>query len=117
MNAHSGRAGKVRLVATFGDSQLVKRASGRYELCGASAADHTDAKEWMSLFLHEAIVSSPPPLRDVAFCEPGINVSRLNVRHSARGVGPCQESQKLWVPFFGNEALNCRLPNRKPLQD
>ena len=117
MNAHSGRAGKVRIVATFGDSRLVRRTNVRYELCGGSAADQTDAKEWISLFLHEAVLSFLPPVRDVAFWERKISVSRLNIRHSARAASACDESRKPWVTFFGNEDLNCPLTNRKPLQD
>jgi hypothetical protein len=117
MNAHSGRAGKVRIVATFGDSQLVRRPNGRYDLCGGSVADDTDAMEWISIFHHEAVVSFPPPVHDAAFCEPARNVSQLNIRHSARAAAACDESRKPWVTFFGNEDLNGRLPNRKPLQD
>ena len=56
------RTGKVHSVATFGDAQLVSHIDGQYELRGGSAADHTDATEWISLFLHEAVVSAPPPV-------------------------------------------------------
>jgi hypothetical protein len=33
-----------------------------YELRGGSAADHANAKHWSSMFLHEAVVKSPPAL-------------------------------------------------------
>jgi hypothetical protein len=56
------RAGDVHIIATFGHAQLVRHVDGRYELRGGSAADHTGAKEWISLFLHEAVVSPPPPV-------------------------------------------------------
>ena len=49
------------IIATFGDAQLVRHTSGQYELRGGAATDHTSAKEWISLFLHEAVVSSPSP--------------------------------------------------------
>lgn len=55
-------AGEARIVATFGHAQLVRHNNGRYELRGGSVADHTDATEWISLFLHEAVVSLPLPV-------------------------------------------------------
>lgn len=51
----------VHVIAAFGNAQLVRHNDGRYELRGGSAAEYTDAKEWISLFLHEAVVSPPPP--------------------------------------------------------
>lgn len=52
------------LIAGFGDARLVKKLSGKFELLGGSDADRTAAKEWCSLFLHEAVVAcSPAPLR------------------------------------------------------
>lgn len=45
------------LIASFGEAQLVRKANGRYEIRGGSAADHQRAKEWISLFLHEACPS------------------------------------------------------------
>jgi len=52
----------VHSIATFGDAQLVRHINGRYELRGGSAGDHTDAKEWISLFFHDAVVSFPSPV-------------------------------------------------------
>ncbi len=52
----------AQIIATFGDAQLVKNIDGRYKLRGGSTADYTAAKEWVSLFLHEAVVSLPPPV-------------------------------------------------------
>jgi hypothetical protein len=51
----------VQTIATFGDAQLVRLINVRYELRGGSDADHTAAQEWISLFLHEAVVTPPPP--------------------------------------------------------
>ncbi len=48
------------LVARFGRAKLVSRADGRVELRGGSAADHTEAKEWVSLFLHDAVLHIVP---------------------------------------------------------
>jgi hypothetical protein len=117
MKAISDRTGRVRIVATFGDAQLVRHNNARYELRGGSPAEHADAIEWVSLFLHEAAVSFPPPVRKVAFWERTINVAWLNIRHSGRAVSPVQESRKPWVNVFGNEDLNTCLAERKPLRD
>jgi hypothetical protein len=117
MKANFDRSAKVRTVALFGDAQLVRHTNGRYELCGGSPADQTVAKEWISLFLHQAVVSFPPPSRDLAFCEQAMNLSRLNICHSARAASPCHETQKPWVNVSLNEDLNGRLTNRKPLQE
>jgi hypothetical protein len=54
------RMGAGRLVATFGGAQLLRLNNGHHEIRGGFAADHTDVKEWISLFLHEAAVSLPP---------------------------------------------------------
>ncbi len=43
------------LVATFGRAQLVKRADGRFELRGGGPDERFEAREWASLFLHEAV--------------------------------------------------------------
>lgn len=43
------------LIASFGRARLVNRADGHVELQGGSPADRTEAKEWMSLFMHEAV--------------------------------------------------------------
>jgi hypothetical protein len=59
-SCRAGRTCDVPTIATFGDAELVRHINGRYELCGGSVDDHTTALEWISLFLHEAVVSSPP---------------------------------------------------------
>lgn len=43
-------------LATFGEAKLVKKLNGEIELVGGSADDRTAAREWVSLFLHEARV-------------------------------------------------------------
>jgi hypothetical protein len=47
-------------IATFGDARLVKQLNGKIELHGGSPENRTEAKEWVSLFLHEAVISSVP---------------------------------------------------------
>ena len=43
------------LIATFGQARLLNRADGRVELHGGSDSDRTEAKQWISLFLHDAV--------------------------------------------------------------
>ncbi len=45
-----------RVLASFGRANLVRIAGSIYELRGASEDDFTAAKEWISLFLHEAVL-------------------------------------------------------------
>jgi hypothetical protein len=44
-----------RLITTFGDARLVALANGSMELRGGKIQDQTTAKEWISLFMHEAV--------------------------------------------------------------
>lgn len=53
-----GHKGKV--VASFGDADLIRHVGGRWELRGGSPADHAAAREWSSHFQHEATFSSKP---------------------------------------------------------
>ena len=47
-------------MAAFGRAELVHVSGSNYELRGASADETTAAKEWVSLFLHEACVDVSP---------------------------------------------------------
>lgn len=44
------------IVAAFGGARLVKRLDCRFELHGGTERDHAEAREWISLFLHEAVI-------------------------------------------------------------
>jgi hypothetical protein len=44
-----------RLITTFGRARLVCLRDGSVELRGGRAHDQTTAKEWISLFMHEAV--------------------------------------------------------------
>ncbi len=46
-----------RVIAQFGRARLVRRSDGGFEVMGGTISDHTDAKQWISLFLHEAAVT------------------------------------------------------------
>jgi hypothetical protein len=50
-----------RIVAAFGRAILVKLTGANYELRDASHDEFTAAKEWVSLFMHEACVQLEPP--------------------------------------------------------
>ena len=43
------------LVARFGRAKLLSRADGRVELRGGTTSDHLEAREWISLFMHDAV--------------------------------------------------------------
>ncbi len=43
------------LIAAFGDANLIKKPEGGYALTGGSANDRLEAREWISLFMHEAV--------------------------------------------------------------
>jgi len=45
------------VVARFGAAQLVKQPEGRFQLVGGNEAERSEAREWVSLFLHEAILT------------------------------------------------------------
>jgi hypothetical protein len=47
------------VIAHFGSAKLVKRLDCRFELRGGSAEDHLAAREWISLFMHEAVLTAP----------------------------------------------------------
>jgi len=44
------------VVAYFGQARLIKLLDGKLELHGGSDGDRAEAREWMSLFWHEAVV-------------------------------------------------------------
>lgn len=50
------KASDDKTVAKFGTARLIQKPTGKIELIGGTAADRIAAKEWVSLFLHEATV-------------------------------------------------------------
>ncbi len=44
------------LIATFGAAALIKTVEGGYALAGGSTEDRSEAQEWISLFMHEAVI-------------------------------------------------------------
>ncbi len=54
-----GTRNESECIAQFGQARLVKWPDGRYELRGGTPDDHAEAREWVSLFLHEAYFPLP----------------------------------------------------------
>ena len=52
-----------RIVQWFGEARLVQRADGRHELIGGTRADLAAAREWISLFGHDIVLSKPENTR------------------------------------------------------
>jgi hypothetical protein len=44
------------IVAYFGNAKLVRRSDCKFELRGGSNEDRAEAREWISIFMHEAVV-------------------------------------------------------------
>ena len=44
------------VIATFGAAALVEQPEGGYTLAGGSFDDRIEAQEWISLFMHEAVL-------------------------------------------------------------
>jgi hypothetical protein len=44
------------VMASWGEARLIKYLDGKTELRGGSDQDRAEAREWMSLFWHEAVV-------------------------------------------------------------
>lgn len=44
------------IVASWGQAKLVRYLDGKLELKGGSRAERGEAREWISLFWHEAVV-------------------------------------------------------------
>ncbi len=56
------------LVRSFGAAHLLRHASGHWELRGGTRSDRLEAREWISLFCHEAVVTCEPGSPAIARC-------------------------------------------------
>jgi hypothetical protein len=54
LEATSENQGTV--IACFGNAALIKKPEGSHVLAGGSRDDRSDAREWISLFMHEVVV-------------------------------------------------------------
>lgn len=50
--------GRGKRIANWGDAELLHQLNGRYELRGGSPEERQAAREWISMFMHEAVVAS-----------------------------------------------------------
>ena len=53
------RAAEGEVIAYFGKARLIRRLDCKFELRGGSVEDHSAAKEWISLFMHEIVLVCP----------------------------------------------------------
>lgn len=53
-------AERGEVVASFGTADLIRHADGHWELRGGTPDDHAAAREWASLFQHDAVFATPP---------------------------------------------------------
>jgi hypothetical protein len=44
------------VIAQFGQADLIKQPNGTWQLKGGSEEDRLSAREWISLFMHEAVL-------------------------------------------------------------
>jgi len=56
----SGRLDEGEVIAYFGQARLVRRLDCKFEVRGGSMEDHSAAQEWISLFMHEAVLITSP---------------------------------------------------------
>ena len=54
-----------RTIQSFGQARLVRHVNGQHELIGGTRSDFIAAKEWISLFGHEIVLSHPANTRRV----------------------------------------------------
>jgi hypothetical protein len=47
----------AEVIARFGKATLLKQPNGSWKLQGGSEEDRLSAREWISLFRHEAVVA------------------------------------------------------------
>ena len=47
----------AEVIAQFGKAALIKQPDGSWQLQGGSEEDRLSAREWISLFRHEAVVA------------------------------------------------------------
>jgi hypothetical protein len=55
VNGLNERYGR-KLIASFGPARLILRPDGRAELRGGSDSERAEAKEWISLFMHDTVL-------------------------------------------------------------
>jgi hypothetical protein len=56
MNLFARFKDEGEVVAAWGQARLIKYLNGRVELRGGTNDERADAREWVSLFWHEAVI-------------------------------------------------------------
>ena len=51
------RNNEGKVIVSFGEADLLRRGDGRFELRGGSRSERQAAREWVSIFKHEAAVT------------------------------------------------------------
>ncbi len=54
-------AADAEIIRTFGTAELLRHTSGDWELRGGTRTDRLEAREWISLFCHEAVLPRDQP--------------------------------------------------------
>ena len=97
--------GQGEVIASWGEAKLVKTQDGKLELRGGSKEDRGEAREWISLFWHEAVVGVTRPLNHptilVHLAADGRIIARLFVMGGTNAQSP-----------VGRQGT---LPGRRPL--
>lgn len=55
-NLFPGFKDESEVITSWGEAKLIKRLDGKIELKGGSKEERFEAREWISLFWHEAVV-------------------------------------------------------------
>jgi len=48
---------EAEVISFFGEAKLVRLADCKFELRGGTELERAEAREWISMFMHEAVVS------------------------------------------------------------
>ena len=63
----------IKIINRFGNAWLIRSEKRKHELVGGNDRDFTAAKEWISLFGHDIVLSRPGKRRP----QPGLNIWRM----------------------------------------
>lgn len=55
-------------IANFGPAKLVTDVTGRVELLGGSNTERAEAREWIALFMHDAVLTENSPSKPKVDC-------------------------------------------------
>jgi CheY-like chemotaxis protein len=70
--------GRSEVVASFGSADLIRHVGGQWEIRGGTPDEHSTAREWASVFQHDAAFTSTPRMDD-ALSPPARRLGRKRV--------------------------------------